>query len=177
MCLADRTVPAPVLRATTAHADGQADQCRNLEEANYAGEANRCGDWPLAKQGDVEQVKQIDGEHRDEADRPRPGHGDHVTHDIASNEACLTLPWHIWHGYALRFRAVRPRATVGASGAMSVPIRALYPTAVPLADYRRFGRSTSRVTHGNFAASASFSATRTKVLRRNSSKFWSSSEA
>ena len=80
-----------------AHADGQADQRRGLEKANDAGEANRRGDLPLAKQGDVEQVQQIDGEHGDEADRPSPGHDHNVMHDIAGNEVCLTGCWHVWH--------------------------------------------------------------------------------
>jgi hypothetical protein len=51
---------ADASRDNGAHADGQADQRRGLEEANYAGEANRRGDRPLAKQGDVEQVQQIE---------------------------------------------------------------------------------------------------------------------
>jgi hypothetical protein len=62
MCLAACAVPAPMLRANHgAHADCQANQRRGLEETNYAGEANRRGDWLLAKQRDVEQVEQIDG--------------------------------------------------------------------------------------------------------------------
>jgi hypothetical protein len=40
-------------------------------------------------------------------------------------------------------------------------------------DQWRLLGSTKRVTHGIFAASASFSATKAKTLRRNSSKFWS----
>jgi hypothetical protein len=43
---------------------------------------------------------QVDREHRDESDRPSPGHDDYVTHDIAGKEVCLTRHEPFWRFHA-----------------------------------------------------------------------------
>ena len=73
MCRAARArTGADATRHHGAGTDGQTDQHRGLEKANHAGESDCGGDLPLAKEGDVEQVQQIDGENRHQPDRAPP---------------------------------------------------------------------------------------------------------
>ena len=84
-----RCAGADATRHHGAGTDGQTDQHRGLEKANHAGEADCGGDWPLPKEGDVEQVQQIDRENRHQPDRAGACHNHDVAHNIAGDEACF----------------------------------------------------------------------------------------
>ena len=99
---------ADAARHHGAGTDGQTDQHRGLEKANHAGESDCGGDWPLAKERDVEQVQQIDGENRHQPDRAGAGHDHDVAHNIASDEACFAGGLQVWHLYALELHTISP---------------------------------------------------------------------
>jgi hypothetical protein len=102
---------ADAARHHGAGTDGQTDQHRGLEKANHPGESNCRGDWPLAKDRDVEQVQQIDGENCHQPDRAGAGHDHDMAHNIASDEACFAGDLQVWHLYALELLTYhQPRA-------------------------------------------------------------------
>jgi hypothetical protein len=92
---------ADAARHHGAGTDGQTDQHRGLEKANHPGESDCRGDRPLAKNRDVEQVQQIDGENRHQPDRAGAGHDHDMAHNIASDEACLAGRVQMSHPYTL----------------------------------------------------------------------------
>jgi hypothetical protein len=103
-----RCASADATRHHGAGTDGQTDQHRGLEKANHAGESDSGGDWSLTKEGDVEQVQQIDGEHRHQPDSAGAGHNHDVAHNIVSNEACFAGRLQNSHLYALKLRTISP---------------------------------------------------------------------
>ena len=99
---------ADAARHHGAGTDGQTDQHRGLEKANHPGESDCRGDWPLAKDRDVEQVQQIDSENRHQPDRAGAGHDHDMAHNIAGDEACFAGDLQVWHLYALELHTVSP---------------------------------------------------------------------
>ena len=71
-------------------ADGQPERDRELKKADHAGKPDRRRDRLVAQPGDVEQVHQIDGEHRHQADRPGARHHGDMAHDRSGDEARRT---------------------------------------------------------------------------------------
>ena len=102
---------ADAARHHGAGTDGQTDQHRGLEKADHPGESDCRGDWPLAKDRDVEQVRQIGGENRHQPDRAGAGHDHDMAHNIASDEACFAGDLQVWHLYALELHTISPERT------------------------------------------------------------------
>ena len=108
-----RCAGAGATRHYGAGTDGQTDQHRGLEKANHLGESNCGGDGLLTKEGDVEQVQQIDGENRHEPDCPGAGHNHDVAHNIVGNEACIAGILQVVHLYVLELGTIRSGQDVG----------------------------------------------------------------
>ena len=71
-----------------AEADRHADRDRHLHVGHGAGERDRGGQRAIAQQRDVEQVEEVDREHREQPERAGAGHHHGMAQDRAGAEAC-----------------------------------------------------------------------------------------